>query len=125
VLVSIFLASEVFVSNVDNHYCRYLGEEELARELVMLGYRCTMTYTLKTDKQTETKTIKARDLPRHKNDQQAESLFYFNFLKYFFQHCYLCRTSDSTVLEGAGIEPKTVATIVLAVRRFFHSAIEE
>jgi hypothetical protein len=40
-----------------------------------------MTYTLKTDKQTETKSIKARDLPRHRNYQQAESRFYFQFLK--------------------------------------------
>ncbi len=58
----------------------------------MLGYRCTMTDTLKTDKQT--KSIKVRDLPRHRTDQHAESRFYFYFLKYFFQHCYLCTATE-------------------------------
>ncbi len=27
--------------------------------------------------------------------------------KYCMQHCFICRTSDSTVSEDAGIEPKT------------------
>jgi hypothetical protein len=27
------------------------------------------------------------------------------------QHCFICRPSDSTVSENAGIEPRTVATI--------------
>ncbi len=31
---------------------------------------------------------------------------------YFIQHCFLCRPSDSIVSEDAGIEPKTVATLV-------------
>ncbi len=30
---------------------------------------------------------------------------------YNIQHCFICRPSDSTVLEEAGIEPRTVATI--------------
>jgi hypothetical protein len=33
---------------------------------------------------------------------------------YFFQHCFICRPSDSTVSEDAGIEPRTVATSALA-----------
>jgi hypothetical protein len=37
---------------------------------------------------------------------------------YFIQHCFICRPSDSTVSEDAGIEPRTVATSALAVRRF-------
>jgi hypothetical protein len=36
------------------------------------------------------------------------------------QHCFICRPSDSTVLTDAGIEPRTVATDVLAVRRSNH-----
>jgi hypothetical protein len=36
---------------------------------------------------------------------------------YFIQHCFVCRHSDSTVSEDAGIEPRTVATSALAVRR--------
>jgi hypothetical protein len=35
---------------------------------------------------------------------------------YFLQHCFICRPSDSTVSEDAGIEPRTVATVALAVR---------
>ncbi len=41
---------------------------------------------------------------------------------YFIKHCFICRLSDSTVSEDAGIEPRTVATLVLAVRRSNHSA---
>ncbi len=39
---------------------------------------------------------------------------------YFIQHCCICRPSDSTVSEDAGIEPRTVATSALAVRRSIH-----
>jgi hypothetical protein len=42
---------------------------------------------------------------------------------YFIQHCFICRPSDSTVLEkAAGKEPRTVATFALAVRRSNHLA---
>ncbi len=43
--------------------------------------------------------------------------FYFFVL---FQHCFICRPSDSTVPTDAGIEPRTVATSALAVRRAHH-----
>jgi hypothetical protein len=36
---------------------------------------------------------------------------------YFIQNCFICRPSDFTVSEGAGIEPMTVATSALAIRR--------
>jgi hypothetical protein len=39
---------------------------------------------------------------------------------YFIQHCYF--HSDSTVTEDAGIEPRTVATLALAVRLSSHWA---
>ncbi len=42
---------------------------------------------------------------------------------YYIQHiCFICRPSDSTVSEDAGMEPKNVATLALAVRRSKHSA---
>jgi hypothetical protein len=41
---------------------------------------------------------------------------------YCIQHCFICRPSDSTVSDDAGIEPRTVATSVLSVRRSNHSA---
>ncbi len=41
---------------------------------------------------------------------------------YFLQHCFICRLSDSTVSEDARIEPRTVATPSLTVRRSYHSA---
>ena len=34
----------------------------------------------------------------------------------FIQHCFICRPSNFTVSEDAGIEPRTVATLALAVR---------
>jgi hypothetical protein len=45
-----------------------------------------------------------------------------NFFRYFIQHCFICRPSDSTVSEDTGIEPMTVASSALAVRRSNHSA---
>jgi hypothetical protein len=42
------------------------------------------------------------------------------FSMYCIQHCFICRPSDSTVSEDAEIEPKTVATSALAVRRSNH-----
>jgi hypothetical protein len=36
---------------------------------------------------------------------------------YFIQHCFICRPSNYTVSEDAGIEPRTVATLALAVKR--------
>jgi hypothetical protein len=41
---------------------------------------------------------------------------------YFCQYRFICRLSDSTVSEDAGIEPRTVATLTLAVRRSNQSA---
>ncbi len=42
------------------------------------------------------------------------------FFPYNIQHCFICRPSDSTVPKDAGIEPRTVATGALAVRRSNH-----
>jgi hypothetical protein len=44
------------------------------------------------------------------------------FSMYRIQHCFNFRRSDFTVPEDAGIEPRTVATSALAVRRSNHSA---
>jgi hypothetical protein len=41
---------------------------------------------------------------------------------YNIQHCFICRPSDFTVSEDAGIEPRKVATTALAVRRSNHTA---
>ncbi len=39
---------------------------------------------------------------------------------YCIQHCVICRPSDFTVSEDAGIERRTVANSALAVRRSNH-----
>jgi hypothetical protein len=44
------------------------------------------------------------------------------FFMYNIHHCFICRPSDSIVSEDAEIEPRTVATTALAVRRSNHSA---
>jgi hypothetical protein len=38
---------------------------------------------------------------------------YFFSSMYFIQHSFICRLSDSTVSEDAGIEPRTVGTVSL------------
>ncbi len=45
---------------------------------------------------------------------------FFSFCSYNIQHCFICRPSDSTVPTDARIEPRTVATGALAVRRSNH-----
>jgi hypothetical protein len=40
----------------------------------------------------------------------------FFFIYVIKQHCFICRTSDLTVSEDAGIEPKTVATLALTTK---------
>jgi hypothetical protein len=42
------------------------------------------------------------------------------YFMYFIQRCILCHPSDSTVSEDAGIEPRTLATLALAVRRSYN-----
>jgi hypothetical protein len=44
----------------------------------------------------------------------------FFIFSYSIQHCFICRPSDSTVPTDAGIEPRTVATGALTVRRSIH-----
>ncbi len=46
----------------------------------------------------------------------------FFLIMYDIQHCFICRPSDTTVSEDAGIEPRTIATTALPVRRSNHSA---
>ncbi len=48
----------------------------------------------------------------------------FSLCSYNIQHCFICRPSDSTVPTDAGIEPRTVATGALAVRRSNHYRLD-
>ncbi len=43
-------------------------------------------------------------------------LDFFSFM-YDIKHCFICRPSDSTVSEDAGIEPRAVGITALTVRR--------
>ena len=47
---------------------------------------------------------------------KGNSFWIFLFM-YVIQHCFICRPSDSAESEDAGIEPRTVATLALAIRR--------
>jgi hypothetical protein len=54
--------------------------------------------------------------------KQGDFWIFLCMYRYFIQHCFIGRPSESTVSEDAGIEPRTVATSALAVRRSSHSA---
>jgi hypothetical protein len=43
------------------------------------------------------------------DDQIVKQVFFL----YCIQHCFICRPSDSTVSENAGIKPRTFATFAL------------
>ncbi len=49
---------------------------------------------------------------------------YVGFFQFFTQHCFICCGSESNVLEDAGIESRTVATLALAVRRSNYTRID-
>ncbi len=53
---------------------------------------------------------------RVRNAEFKRGIFTF-FMNIRNQHCFICRPSDSTVSEDAGIECRTVAILALAVRR--------
>ncbi len=52
-----------------------------------------------------------------------KGIFCFFLFMYVIQHCFICCPSDSTVLEDAGIEPRTDASLALTARRSNNSAI--
>ncbi len=43
--------------------------------------------------------------------QQGDFEFIYLFSMYYIQHCFICRPSDSTVSEDAGMDPRTVPTL--------------
>ncbi len=57
-----------------------------------------------------------------KDSKTAFSSFKQGDFLYFIQHWFIYRPSESTVLEDAGIEPRTVATSALSSRRSNHLA---
>jgi hypothetical protein len=75
-------------------------------------------------------TLKSKNIFLKHLPQKIKFLFcsnsFFIFLVDFFiflygiQHCFICRPSDSSVPTDAGIEPRTVATGALTVRRSNH-----
>jgi hypothetical protein len=50
-----------------------------------------------------------------KRKKEKGEFFYF-FSLYVIKHCFICRPSDSTVSEDAGIEQMTVAASALTAR---------
>jgi hypothetical protein len=82
-----------------------------------------------TKKKSERKTIrnKQNEVKKSKQNQKEPNFFFFKgeffgFFLYIIQHCFVCCPSDSTVLEDAGIKPKTVATLALTASRSNHLA---
>ncbi len=67
-------------------------------------------------------------LSKNKKKPRCHKFLFFwdggftGILKLFIQHCFICRPSDSTVSEDAGIAPRNVATKALAARRSNYSA---
>jgi hypothetical protein len=59
----------------------------------------------------------ARPAAEFAQEVKIQFIFFLSFLSYYIQHCFICRPSNSTVPTDAGIEPRTVATSALAVRR--------
>jgi hypothetical protein len=71
--------------------------------------------------QTGIKTTHADPTPKFYTCLKIRIFFLFLFVcSYNIQPCFICRPSDSTVPTDAGIEPRTVATGALAVRRSNH-----
>jgi hypothetical protein len=62
--------------------------------------------------------ISRKETTRGSNERETGG-----FVMYFIQHCFICRPSDSNVSEeDAKNEPRTVASLAMAVRCSNHSA---
>ncbi len=61
------------------------------------------------------------DMGWNENEKGDFSVFFFFYILYVIQHCFICCPSDSTVSEDAGTEPRTVDTLALTARRSNHS----
>ncbi len=103
----------------DKH-CLVFGPYRLEKEIFYFNKNGKLKFQIDLDRHGP------RPLPtdRHLAGHPPFSLFTtFKgkfFCMYFIQNCFICRRSDSTVPEDAGIEPRTAATLELAVRRSNH-----
>jgi hypothetical protein len=68
--------------------------------------------------------VKEGTRPQQTNHHKIrnEGIVFFYFLKQFIQHCFICRPSDYTVLEDAGIGSMTIATLAWEISRSNHLA---
>jgi hypothetical protein len=57
-----------------------------------------------------------------KREKNILLIFVFFFFLCTLFNTFICRPSDSTVSEDAGIEHRAVATLALTARRSYHSA---
>jgi hypothetical protein len=55
-----------------------------------------------------------------KKSFQRGNVFGCFLVMYVIQHCFICRPSDFTVSEDAGIEPRIVVTLALTARHSNH-----
>ncbi len=119
-LEGIFWGLEVFLSKYSTGYYSKIGDQTLGPVSCKPRNRNSMSkcehfqgsFRLELDRwyRTELKKMSRTYI-------NGEFFFFFFFFMYDIQHCFIGRPSDSTVSEDAGIEPRTVATTALAVRR--------
>ncbi len=70
----------------------------------------------RTGRATKTPPPPPQQLRLYSKRKRGIFWIFFHFM-YDIQHCVICCPTNSTVSEDAGIEPRTVATTALAVRR--------
>ncbi len=83
------LQPPTFLENGLKKLCQS-SSEMIVRQIFQFGYKCVIFAS-------------------------RQQLIFFTFFTYDIQHCFICRPSDSTVSEDAGIEPRTVATTAVFV----------
>jgi hypothetical protein len=60
--------------------------------------------------------MEKKDVSRNPKNDKAGFCSDFYLFMYVIQHCFICRPSDFTVSEDAGIEPRTVMSLALTAR---------
>jgi hypothetical protein len=114
---------EVLCTNKMYSRAIYVLLQNIETNISHVWHRTLTVYFVQINRIQREKMVDVKGNVQPNENRLKVVLGLFLFM-YVIQHCFVCRPSDSTVSEDAGIESSIVATLALtARRRSNHSAI--